>query len=80
MQQTRSQQKQFHTLEAPLPLWRGGELERVTLAYETYGELSGARDNAVLLLHALTGDSHAACLDGGEGCPPGWWDPLVGPG
>ena len=58
----------------------GGTLEDVTLAYETWGSLNGNADNAVLLTHALTGDSHAA---GGptEGYRRGgWWDPMVGPG
>ncbi len=58
----------------------GGELREVTLAYETWGELNAARDNAVLIVHALTGDSHAA----GEPCDEykkgGWWEPVIGPG
>jgi homoserine O-acetyltransferase/O-succinyltransferase len=58
----------------------GGSLRDVILAYETWGELNDAADNAVLLVHALTGDSHAA---GGptEGYRRGgWWDPMIGPG
>ncbi len=58
----------------------GGALEDVTLAYETWGEMSGGADNVVLLTHALTGDSHAAggpCREHRRG---GWWDPMVGPG
>lgn len=58
----------------------GGYLQDVTLAYETWGELNAARDNAVLIVHALTGDSHAA----GEPCSEykkgGWWEPMIGPG
>ena len=57
----------------PLALELGGRLPRVTLAYRTWGRLNAAGDNAVLVLHALTGDTGAA----GEG---GWWTPLVGPG
>ncbi|HVM65491.1 MAG TPA: homoserine O-acetyltransferase [Acidimicrobiales bacterium] len=64
----------------PLPLELGGEFGPVTVAYETWGEPSPARDNAVLVLHALTGDSHAAG-EAGPGHPnPGWWGPLIGPG
>ncbi len=51
----------------------GGRLDQVTLAYRTWGELNAAGDNAVLVVHALTGDSLAA----GDG---GWWSPLIGSG
>ena len=45
----------------------------ITLAYETYGRLNPARDNAILLLHALTGDSH--CASHWRRRPePGWWE------
>jgi homoserine O-acetyltransferase/O-succinyltransferase len=55
-------------------------LPEVRVAYETWGTLSPARDNAVLVLHALTGDSHVVG-DTGPGHPaPGWWDGLIGPG
>jgi len=58
----------------------GGKLEEVTVAYETWGILNSSRSNAVLVLHALTGDSHAAG-DAGPGHPtPGWWDRIIGPG
>ncbi len=58
----------------------GGTLREIELAYETWGELSPAADNAVLVCHALTGDSHASG-DLGPGHPsPGWWDQLIGPG
>jgi homoserine O-acetyltransferase len=57
----------------PLDLDLGGRLEQVSLAYRTWGRLNAAGDNAVLVLHALTGDSAA----GGAG---GWWEPLIGPG
>jgi homoserine O-acetyltransferase/O-succinyltransferase len=58
----------------------GGSLREVTLAYETWGELNEAADNAVLLVHALTGDSHAAGGPSEEYRRGGWWDPMVGPG
>jgi homoserine O-acetyltransferase len=65
---------------APLALELGSDLGPVTVAYETWGTPSPTRDNAVLVEHALTGDSHAAG-DTGPGHPtPGWWDPLIGPG
>ncbi len=58
----------------------GGSLRDVTLAYETWGELNEAADNAVLLVHALTGDSHAAGEPSEGYRRGGWWDPMVGPG
>ena len=58
----------------------GATLPGVTVAYETWGTLDPARSNAVLVLHALTGDSHAAGPAGPGHPTPGWWDPLVGPG
>lgn len=58
----------------------GETLPFVRIAYETRGTLSPARDNAVLVLHALTGDSHAVG-DAGRGHPtPGWWQQIIGPG
>lgn len=63
-----------HVLEA------GGRLRDVTVAYETWGELRDDASNAVLVLHALTGDSHAAGPAGPGHPQPGWWDDLVGPG
>ncbi|RWZ68592.1 homoserine O-acetyltransferase [Labedella populi] len=64
----------------PLDLEFGGHLPHVRLAFETWGELSPARDNAVLITHALTGDSHARG-DAGPGQPTaGWWERIVGPG
>ncbi len=67
------------TPHAPLELQRGGRLERVAVAYETYGELNSQGTNAVLIEHALTGSAHAAGVTDREDVP-GWWDPLVGPG
>jgi homoserine O-acetyltransferase len=63
--------------DEPLKLEHGGVLPKVTVAYETYGELSPSRDNAVLVCHALSGDSHVARHD--EDDDPGWWDVVVGP-
>lgn len=63
-------------------LWleSGRALPSFRLAYETWGELNESRDNAILVLHALTGDSHVAG-DAGPGHPTaGWWNGIVGPG
>jgi homoserine O-acetyltransferase len=57
-----------------------GCLPEVTLAFETWGELDEAGDNAVLILHALTGDSHAVGAPSPGYKRGGWWDPMVGPG
>ncbi len=67
------------TYHDPLTLQYGGILAHVAVAFETYGSLNRARDNAILLCHALTGSAHAAGL-GDAREVPGWWDPLVGPG
>lgn len=62
-----------------LTLENGEKLGPITVAYETYGELNAQRSNAVLILHALTGDAHAAGFHLGEE-KPGWWDDMIGPG
>jgi len=58
----------------------GDELPGYRLAYESWGELSPARDNAVLLLHSVTGDSHVRGPAGPGHPTAGWWDDIVGPG
>ena len=63
-----------------LALEGGGELWPVTLAYETYGTLSAARDNAIMVFHALSGDAHAAGRHTARDTRAGWWDVLIGPG
>ena len=67
--------------EGPHPFeTEGGKtLSPVTLAYETYGALNSDKSNAVLILHALTGDAHAAGFHEGDK-DPGWWDNMIGPG
>jgi len=62
----------------PITLTTGGVLPEVRVAYETYGELSSHKDNAVLIFHALSGDSHVAAHNDKD--DPGWWNVLVGPG
>lgn len=58
----------------------GEHLPAYRIAYETWGRLSPARDNAVLVLHALTGDSHVRGAAGPGHPTAGWWDEIVGPG
>jgi homoserine O-acetyltransferase len=58
----------------------GGSLPSVRLAYETWGSLSPGGDNAVLVEHALTGDSHVTGPPGPGHPTPGWWQGLIGPG
>lgn len=74
--------------EQPLSLEGGSQLDSVEIEFETYGQLAPARDNAVLICHALTGDAHAAGWDKRPEGPlrayrrdkPGWWDEVIGPG
>ncbi|WP_433560072.1 homoserine O-acetyltransferase MetX [Pseudonocardia xinjiangensis] len=72
--------RRWVTLPAPLRLESGGELPGVRLAYETWGTLNADASNAVLVLHALTGDSHVAGPAGEGHATAGWWDELIGPG
>ena len=72
--------RKFVTFADGLKLEAGGRLESVTVAYETWGELNADRSNAVLVLHALTGDSHAAGPAGPGHGDVGWWDGTIGPG
>ena len=76
--------RQFATLNggggAGFTLEAGGRLGPVTVAYETWGSLDASRGNAILVLHALTGDSHAAGPAGPGHRSPGWWGEIIGPG
>lgn len=74
--------RRFATVAADraLALEGGGSLQGITVAYETWGELSAAGDNAILVCHALTGDSHAANLTSSQKVDEGWWQGYVGPG
>jgi homoserine O-acetyltransferase len=76
-------EKQFFTFAAPpnrLKLESGAGIGPVTLAYETCGQLNPEKTNAVLVLHALSGDSHMAGVYDPGDTKPGWWDIMVGPG
>lgn len=74
--------RQFASLfaDSPLQLEAGGSLAPLVVAYETWGRLNHERSNAVLVLHALSGDSHASGPAGPGHLQAGWWDGLVGPG
>jgi len=66
--------------DSPLELVCGKKLAPVDVAYETYGKLNDAGDNAVLICHALSGNAHVAGVNDPEDKKPGWWDVMVGPG
>ena len=66
--------------DEPMPLDSGESLGPITLAYETYGRLNEDRSNAILILHALSGDAHAAGYHSPDDRKPGWWDDTIGPG
>jgi homoserine O-acetyltransferase len=68
------------TFDHPLPLDGGGRLGPITVAYETYGELNAAADNAILVEHALTASAHAAGRHHAGERAPGWWDVMIGRG
>jgi len=74
-----TQHVELFTPDHPLRMDGGAIVERVTVAYETYGTLNEARDNVVFVCHALTGDAHAAGWHVGDK-HPGWWDAMIGPG
>jgi homoserine O-acetyltransferase len=76
-------EKQFFSFaEAPdqLVLESNARLGPVTIAYETLGQLNEDKSNVILILHALSGDSHVAGYYDEEDAKPGWWEIMVGPG
>ncbi|MBP1769010.1 MAG: homoserine O-acetyltransferase, partial [Candidatus Aminicenantes bacterium] len=76
-------EKRFFTFGEPpgeLILESGRRLGPVTIAYETYGRLDKDAGNAVIVFHALSGNSHAAGVYSDRDEKPGWWDNMVGPG
>ncbi|MDR3632034.1 MAG: homoserine O-acetyltransferase [Desulfocapsaceae bacterium] len=80
----RGEKHSFSFAQAPheMVLENGSRIGPVTIAYETFGRLTPAKDNAILVAHAFTGDSHVAGLyaDEPDDARPGWWDSMVGPG
>ncbi len=73
-------QAQTQHFEAPLPLQSGASIRDYALTYETYGQLNAARDNAVLICHALNASHHVAGVYAGQDKSEGWWDNMIGPG
>ena len=66
--------------EEPLSLDCGKTLGPIDVAYETYGQLNKAGDNAILICHALSGNAHVAGYNHPDDKKPGWWEGMVGPG
>lgn len=64
--------------EGGMPMWRGGRLPEVTLAYESWGELNAAANNAILIFTGLSPSAHAASST--EDPSPGWWEYMIGSG
>ncbi|HEX4267404.1 MAG TPA: homoserine O-acetyltransferase [Steroidobacteraceae bacterium] len=70
--------RRYATLSDPFPMWRGGALHGAKIAYETWGRLNAARDNAVLLFTGLSPSAHAASSP--QDPRDGWWQRMVGAG
>jgi homoserine O-acetyltransferase len=66
--------------DSPLLLQCGKTLGPIDVAYETYGQLNEAKDNAIFICHALSGNAHVAGYNKPEDRKPGWWDAMIGPG
>src|SRR6185503_16025776 len=69
--------RKYFDLPSPFPMKRGGALTGARLAYETWGNLNPARDNAIFILTGLSPSAHAAS---NEDASPGWWEEMLGPG
>lgn len=70
--------RRYHELPSPFAMKRGGELHGARVAFETWGKLSAAADNAILILTGLSPSAHAASND--QDPSPGWWEAMIGPG
>jgi homoserine O-acetyltransferase len=73
-----SDARKYFPLPSPFAMKRGGTLHCAHVAYETWGSLNAARDNAVLILTGLSPSAHAA--SNAEDSSPGWWEGMLGPG
>lgn len=80
MEQTDIVTTRYVTFDTELRLESGRLLGPFTIAYETYGHLNSAGNNAIMVTHAWTGDCHAAGKHSDTDRKPGWWDNLIGPG
>ena len=70
--------RRYHALPSPFAMKRGGALHGAQVAYETWGRLNDARDNALLILTGLSPSAHAASCDADP--TPGWWEEMIGAG
>lgn len=70
----------YYTFDEKITLESGVEFSPITIAYETYGKLNEAKDNVILVIHALTGNAHAAGYNSESDKKPGWWDDMIGSG
>lgn len=69
----------YFKIEDDIKLECGKSLKDIQVAYETYGELNEKKDNAILVLHALTADAHAAGKHKEDDRKSGWWNNMIGP-
>jgi len=74
----RADARRYAALPDPFAMWRGGALHGARIAYETWGELSASRDNAILLFTGLSPSAHAAASPTDPS--DGWWEGMIGPG
>ena len=68
----------YFSFDEKINLENGLDFGPITVAYETYGELNEDKSNAILVLHALSGDAHAAGYHSEQDKKPGWWDDMIG--
>jgi len=69
----------YFSFDEKIKLESGLDFGPVTVAYETYGQLNEKKNNAILVMHALSGDAHAAGYHSETDRKPGWWDNMIGP-
>ena len=68
----------YYKIDKKIKFESGVEFGPITVAYETYGTLNEKKDNAILVIHALTGNAHAAYYNSPDDKKPGWWDDMIG--